>query len=62
MKIRFLGRNIEIAKRISVDHFKNENILIGVSYRKQDLKEFKNLKDLFLYCIMPYGWLERKFL
>lgn len=62
MIIRFLGRNIEIANRVSVNHFKKENILIGVSYRKQDLKELHNIIDLLLYCIMPYKWLEKRYL
>lgn len=62
MIIRFLGRNIEITNRVSVDHFRKENILIGVSYRKQDLKELRNIIDLLLYCIMPYKWLEKRYL
>jgi len=61
MKIRFLGRTIEVANRVNVDHFKHEKTLIGVSYRKKDLKEFRNLKHLFLYCFMPYKWLDKQF-
>ena len=61
MKFRFLGRTIEIANRVNIDHFKHEKTLIGASYRKKDLKEFRVFKDMILYCIMPYDWLEIHF-
>ena len=61
MKIRFLSRDIEVANRVNINNFKHERILIGVSYRKKDLKELRNLKKLFLYCFMPYKWLDKKF-
>ena len=62
MKIRFLGRTIEIANRFNVHGFKREKILIGVSYNKKDLKEWKHKKRFLLYCFMPYKWLNKKFM
>ena len=61
MKIRFLGRNIEIANRVNVDGFKKEETLIGASWRKQDFKDWKVKKQFLLYCFMPYKWLNQKF-
>ena len=62
MKIRFLGRTIENNKhRFNIDSFKNEKTLVGVSYRKKDMN-LKDIKESFLYCIMPYSWLEKHFL
>ena len=62
MKIRWFGRDFEVNKnRINVNNFKKEKILIGISFdRKQmDLKEWKRL---FLYLVMPYVWLNEKFI
>lgn len=62
MKIRWFGRDFEINKnRINVDNFKKEKILIGTSFnRKQmDLKQWKNL---LLYLVMPYEWLNDRFM
>lgn len=61
MDIKLIGRTLEIDKnRISVNSFKKENILIGVSYNRKIMK-FKDFRDLFLYLIMPYKWLEKHF-
>lgn len=62
MKIRFLGRTIEIANRVNVDAFKHEEILLGMSYRKADMKEWRNIKKFLLYCLMPYKWLNKQFM
>lgn len=61
MKFRFLGRTIEIANRVNVDGFTKEKILIGVSFRKSDLKSWKSIKKFLLYCFMPYSWLNKQF-
>ena len=60
MKIRFLGRTIEVSNGININKFKHEKILIGVCFRKIDIKKTRNLKKLFLYCFMPYGWLNKQ--
>ena len=61
MKIKILGRTIENNKhRFNVNSFKNERILIGVSYKKKDMN-LKDIKNAILYCIMPYSWLEKHF-
>jgi len=61
MKINLLGRTIEVANRVNVDNFNKEKVLIGVSFRKSDLKEWKSIKTFLLYCFMPYSWLDRQF-
>jgi len=65
MKVKILGRTIEIANRVNVDSFKdeikNEGVLIGISFRKSDMKRVKNIKKFLLYCFMPYTWLDTRF-
>lgn len=61
MKIRLVNRTLEINKnRISVNNFKKEITLIGISFNKKYMY-FKDYKKLFLYLFMPYKWLNRQF-
>lgn len=62
MKIGWFDRDLEINKnRINVDNFKKEDILIGTSFniKRMNLKEWWKL---FLYLIMPYYWLNKRFM
>lgn len=62
MKIRILGRTIEVASRVSIYGFKNEKTLVCASYRKKDLKDWRTFKQMLDYCFMPYKYLEKKYL
>lgn len=62
MKFRWFDRDFEINKnRINVDNFKNEKILIGTSFNRKQM-DFRQWKNLFLYLVMPYNWLNDRFL
>lgn len=62
MKIRWFGRDFEINKnRINVNNFKKEKILIGTNFNKKQM-DLKQWKKLFLYLVMPYSWLNYRFM
>lgn len=62
MKIRWFGRDFEINKnRINVGNFKKEKILIGTSFNRKQM-DLKQWKILFLYLVMPYSWLNERFM
>lgn len=62
MKIRWFGRDFEVNKsRIDVDNFENEKMLIGASFNRKQM-DLRQWKKLFLYLIMPYSWLNDRFL
>ena len=61
MKIRWFDRDFEINKnRINVNNFKKEKILIGRSFNRKQM-DFRQWKTLLLYLIMPYSWLNDRF-
>lgn len=62
MKIRFLGRTIEINNRISIYDFKNEKNFLGTSIRKKDVKTWRGFKKFILYCFAPYECLNNRIL
>lgn len=62
MKIRWFGRDFEVNKnRINVDNFENEKMLIGASFNRKQM-DLKQWKKLFLCLVMPYSWLNDKFM
>lgn len=62
MKIRWFDRDFKITKsRINIDNFKNEKILIGTSFNRKQM-DLKQWKTLFLYLVMPYSWLNDRFI
>lgn len=61
MKLKLINRNFEINKnRININGFKKEDILIGVSFNKKQMK-IKDYKKMLLYIFMPYKWLNKQF-
>lgn len=61
MKIRWFGRDFEINRnRINVDNFKKEKTLIGISFNRKQM-DLRQWKRLFLYLVMPYNWLNDRF-
>ena len=61
MKIRWFGRDFEINKnRINVNNFKKEKILISTSFNRKQMN-LKEWRRLLLYLIMPYSWLNNRF-
>lgn len=61
MKIRWFDRDFEINKnRINVNNFKGEKVLIGTSFNRKKM-DFRQWKNLFLYLVMPYNWLNDRF-
>lgn len=62
MKIRLINRDLEINKnRINVDNFKYEDCLIGTSFNRKQMR-IKDYKKLILFMVMPYKWLNKRFL
>jgi len=61
MKVRILNRDIEVTKkRINIDNFKSENVLIGSSFNVNQWKT--NPWKIIRMCIMPYKRLDNMFM
>lgn len=61
MKIRWFDRDFEINKDwINVGSFKGEKVLLGTSFNRKKM-DFRQWKNLFLYLVMPYNWLNDRF-